>query len=43
MDVEDKGWGGRDWSNLSQDTMVGSYEHDNESLGSKQYGDFLIN
>jgi hypothetical protein len=43
MDIEDIGWGGMDWSNLSQDAMVGSYEHDNEPLGSKQYGDFLIN
>jgi len=43
MDVEDIGWGDMDWSNLSQDKMVGSYEHGNERLGSKQYGDFLIN
>lgn len=43
MGVEDKGWRGTGWSNLSQDTIVGSYEHDNERLGSKLYGDFLIN
>jgi hypothetical protein len=38
MDVEDIRWGGMDWSKLSQDIMVGSYEHDNECLGSKQLG-----
>jgi len=43
MDVEDIGWGDMDWSNLSQDTMVGSYEHYNEPLGFTQYGYFLIN
>jgi len=32
-----------DWSNLSHDTMVGTYEHDNEPLGYTQYGELLIN
>lgn len=43
MDVEEIGWGGMDWINLSHDKMVGSYEHDSEPLGSKQLVEYSIN